>query len=268
MKIDTLTENNSSFVSEKKFTEIYSLCSNKVYNLAYKMTGDRDISNDITQEAFIKIYLELHTFRGDSRIFTWIYSIAKNICLRYLENNKQKSYRTIEKLIEKVSCKTEYEKYDEQEGKYYINQIKDGCLLGVLRCLSFYQRIVFILTILYDLSVEDVSIIINKSQNSTRILIHRARKNIREFLCNNCSLYDDANTCRCKNLISFSLKQGWIEKYKPTVSVEIIESEIKAVKSEINLYRTISSERESNELKEKILSIINNRKLIIFQIKK
>lgn len=96
-------------------------------------------------------------------------------------------------------------------------QVKDGCLLGLLRCLSLNQRIAFILKVLFDIPIEDVALIIDKSKNSTRILICRARKNLREFLCRNCSLYSEDNHCKCENLILFSLKQGWVEKYNHTI---------------------------------------------------
>ena len=51
----------------------------------------------------------------------------------------------------------------------------------------------------------------------------------------NCSLYDSKNTCRCENLINFSLKQGWISLNNPVR----IESEIKNLKNVVSLYKTL-----------------------------
>jgi RNA polymerase sigma factor (sigma-70 family) len=253
---------------EDFFTELYNLYGNKVYNIAYGMTGDNSVSEDIVQETFIKVFKGLSGFRGDSHLFTWIYAIARNICLRHLERNKRRSFASIEKLIGEASQLVSRNKYDEHENLFYINQVKDGCLLGVLRCLSFNQRLTFILHILCDIPIGEVSSILDKSENSTRILLHRGRKNIRKFLCDNCSLYNDANSCRCENLISFSLEKGWIAKYNPTIDPEVIESEIKAFKDEIALYRSISFKKERGDLKAGFLSIIREQKYKIFSDRK
>ena len=259
---------NEKRVSEDLFTEIYSEYSGKIHNLAYRMTGSEDVSDDIAQETFIQVYRNLHKFRGESAIFTWIYAIAKNISLRHLQKNRRQSFLSLENLIKKASRTSSCEKYTEPEKQYYISQVKDGCLLGVLRCLSFNQRMAFILNLLSDLPIDDVSKIISKSENSTRILVHRARKKIRDFLCSNCSLYNERNKCRCENLISFSLEKGWIKKYSPGVDPEIIESEIKAFNNEIILYKTVTSKKRSDDLKKRIFSIIKERKFNIFSGKK
>jgi RNA polymerase sigma-70 factor (ECF subfamily) len=264
MKSDILSTRIEKSVREDLFNEIYTLYGRKVYNLAFRMTGDAQISEDIAQETFILVYTNLDKFRGDSRISTWIYAIARNTCLRHIEKNKRKSFRSIEQLIQKVNFEITDELCDEPEKQFYINQVKDGCLLGVLRCLSFNQRMAFVLHVLFDLNIADVAKAIDKSENSTRILVHRARNNLRAFLCNNCSLYNDTNKCRCENLISFSLKQGWIEKYNPAITPKTIEAELKTLKNEIALYQTISLKKEPDDLRLKILDLAKNHDYSIF----
>jgi hypothetical protein len=126
----------------------------------------------------------------------------------------------------------------------------------------------FVLHVLFDLNIADVAKVIDKSENSSRILLHRARKNLRAFLCNNCSLYNDANRCRCENLISFSLKQGWIEKYNTAITPKMIETELKTFKNEIALYQTISFKKEPDGLRLKILDLTKNGNYSIFSGKK
>ncbi|KNY29827.1 RNA polymerase sigma factor [Pseudobacteroides cellulosolvens] len=247
------------------FEQIYLLYFNKIYNLAFKITGSSDAAADITQETFIQVLTNADKYRGDSQIYTWIYAIAKNNCFKYIKKIRKNSFHSMEELIKTASFNVEY---SQQEKQQYIVQVKDGCLLGLLRCLSFNQRIAFILNVLFDVSMKDVASVISKSENSTRILICRARKNIREFLCRNCSLYDNNNSCRCENLISFSLKQGWIEKYNPNISPNLVEAEIKVFKNEISLYKTIALRSESDDLKMKILFSIKEQKFNIFSQKK
>lgn len=90
-----------NFTTDKnRFSEIYSEYKGKIYNLVFRMTGDRAEAEDITQEAFIIVYQKLSTFRGESNIYTWIYAIAKNICLQHLRKVKRSRFQSIENLID------------------------------------------------------------------------------------------------------------------------------------------------------------------------
>lgn len=186
---------------------IYSKYSKKIYNLAYRMTGDKEDANDITQETFIQVLKSIDKFRGDSQIYTWLYKIAKNKCLRFLNKKKKSSFKSLEELINNYGSPISGE-ITESEKRTYIQQVKDGCLSGLLRCLSLQQRLAFILNVFLNLPISHIARVIDKSENATRILIHRSKENIKSFLCNNCSLYDSKNKCRCERLINFSLKQN------------------------------------------------------------
>jgi RNA polymerase sigma-70 factor (ECF subfamily) len=218
---------------------IYNQYSKKIYNLAYRMTGDIDDANDIVQETFIQVFRSIDKFKGESQIYTWLYQIAKNNCLRFLEKRNKTTLLSLQELVNKASSPV-LEEVSETEKSVYVAQVKDGCLSGLVRCLSLQQRLAFILNVLLDLPVEHVASILDKSENATRILVHRSKQNIREFLCSNCSLYDSNNHCRCENLINFSLKQGWIHSNLKTSDNTVrIEEEIKNLKNVVSLYKTL-----------------------------
>jgi RNA polymerase sigma factor (sigma-70 family) len=255
-------------LSDEMFSEIYSSFNKKIFNFTYRMTGDRITAEEITQDTFIRVYENYHTFKGESDLSTWIFAIAKNLSIQNFRKIKRNSFKSFEDLIKKESISSDIGQYEEFEKKLYISQVKEGCLLGLLRCLSFNQRIAFILNILFDISIKDVSGVIAKSENSTRILIHRARSNLKKFLCSNCSLYDKKNKCRCENLISFSLKHNLIGKDNPGVNVDIIDSEIREFKNEVILYKTIQSRDGNYNIKTQIRKIISNQKYSILSEKK
>jgi RNA polymerase sigma factor (sigma-70 family) len=258
----------NSTIDKNRFSEFYSEYKGKIYNLAYRMTGDRTAAEDITQEAFIIVYQKFSTFRGESNIYTWIYSIAKNICLQHLRKVKSGKFQSIENLINTFGSEDSKTDYSAEEKQLYINQVKEGCLLGLLRCLSFYQRISFILSILNELSVNEISKITGKSPNSTRILIYRAKQNIKNFLCKNCSLYDSANKCKCENLISFCIKQNWISCQPNYNDAGIIESELSHLKREVSLYKTLTEYQAPEETTKRISDYIKHQKFRIFSVKK
>jgi hypothetical protein len=143
-----------------------------------------------------------------------------------------------EALIEKSSSPFT-DVISEEEKSAYIIQVKDGCLSGLLRCLSLQQRLAFVLNVLLKFSSNEVAVIMDVSENAARILVHRAKQNLKSFLCNNCSLYNSVNPCRCENLINFSLKQNWICA-NPNLKTSEIESEIRDLKDVIKLFKTLS----------------------------
>ena len=230
---------------------IYKNYSKKIYNLAYRMTGNKDDASDITHDTFIQGFNSLDKFKGESQIYTWLYKIAKNKCLRHIEKRNKTTFLSLQELIDKTSSPVADE-ISENEKIQYISQVKDGCLSGLLRCLSLQQRLAFILNVLLDFPLEQVASIIDKSENATRILVHRSKQNIKNFLCNNCSLYDSKNTCRCENLINFSLKQGWISLNNPIQ----IEAEIKDLKNVVNLYKTLQETSPTIEFDKQIQRLL------------
>ena len=248
----------------ENFTLLYAAYGKKIYNLAYRMTGNQDDAEDITQETFLQAYRNIGTFHEKSQIYTWIYAIAKNLCYRIFQRQKN-SFAFYEALICEAS-KTEIPAgIPASEKQQLIGQVKDGCLTGLLRCLSFYQRIAFILHILLHLPVRDVSKILNKSEGATKVLIHRARLNLKIFLCKNCSLYDSENPCQCKNLLGFSLKQGWImrpsdlERAGSPLDLRRIEEEIKSFREVIDLYSSLDDANLSDELNRQIQELVRNQ---------
>ena len=246
---------------------MYHKYSKKIYNLAFRMTGNSDDAIDITHETFIVAFKSIDTFKGESEIFTWLYKIAKNKCLKFLEKKKKISFASLDTLIHKSASPVSVD-ISETEKQLYIQQVKDGCLSGLLRCLSLQQRLVFILNVLLDLPIEYVANVIEKSENATRILIHRSKQNIRNFLCNNCSLYDPKNKCRCENLINFSLKQNWIGLDNRNNNIQQIESEIKSLKDVVGLYRTLQ-EFTPKAFETQIQQILSeNKDFLIFGNKK
>lgn len=238
------------------------------------MCGNKEDADDIVQQTFTLAFTKISGFREQSGIYTWLYAIAKNLCLRLLENRHKSTFASLESLINTAQAQEGRDDYTAIEKQYYIAQVREGCLLGLLKCLGFYQRIAFILNVLLDVKTKDVSVILNKSEAAIRMLVHHAKQNIRNFLCKNCSLYDPANSCHCENLIGFSLKQGWIKAnndktaFKADISASSVEKEISAIKKITALYKSLNGNGPSEHIIQLILKEINDPVYKIFSAEK
>jgi RNA polymerase sigma-70 factor (ECF subfamily) len=72
------------------FNEIVGRYKNKIYNYVYRMVGNSEDADDLTQEVFVKMYLALDTFRNHSSLSTWLYRIAGNLCI---DSHRKRSRR-------------------------------------------------------------------------------------------------------------------------------------------------------------------------------
>jgi RNA polymerase sigma factor (sigma-70 family) len=251
------------------FTRLFNEIGDDIFNLANRMVGNQEDASDITQTTFLQVYQHIDTFREESRLFTWIFSITRHLCLQRINKNKKLSFDDFERLIEFGSGENHPDsEITPQEKQNLINQVKEGCLTGLVRCLSFNQRMAFILQILFHLPVNEVSVILDKSNSATRVLTHRAKKNLKKFLCKNCSLYHPQNPCHCEDLVSFSLKKNWITKGKKIrqgdPDYKVIDDEVQNFKEIIRFYRENFRDGTSPAVQQQIKDLINNTQWEIF----
>lgn len=88
-KDEQLVESFVSAQDEEAFTELVSRYSDKVYRLAYRITGDPTDAEEVLQEVFIILVEKLSTFRSESKFSTWLYRVASNASYMFLRNGKK-----------------------------------------------------------------------------------------------------------------------------------------------------------------------------------
>jgi RNA polymerase sigma factor (sigma-70 family) len=220
------------------FGLLYEELLPRLYSFALRMLGDEEAARDVAQETFAAAIDKADSFRAESAASTWLFSIAKNLCLKRLQGTRERTFGDMEKLIDSQGGSPSPE-LSEAETHFYIEEVKQGCLLGLLQCLPFAQRCVFILHFLNEVPVPQVAKIMEKSDNSIRILLTRARAGMRSFLCENCSLMSAGNPCSCLNMIGFSLKRDLISRYKPSMGIPEIKVELRYFSDEVELYKSL-----------------------------
>ena len=147
----------------------------RVYSHVRKMVIDHDDADDVTQEVFIKIHKYIGNFREDSQLFTWIYKIATNECLSFLQRKKRRFFLPIGDVTGELSAKL-----DSQPGLSGDEiQLK---LQKALLQLPDKQRLVFNMKYYEDLTYEQISEITNTSVGALKASYHHAVKKIEEFV--------------------------------------------------------------------------------------
>jgi RNA polymerase sigma-70 factor (ECF subfamily) len=149
----------------------------RVYSHVRKMVIDHDDADDLTQEVFIKIYKYIGNFREDSQLFTWIYKIATNECLSFLQRKRKRFFLPIGDVAGELSAKL-----DANPG-LSGDEIQLKLQKALLR-LPDKQRLVFNMKYYEEMSYEEMSEITNTSVGALKASYHHAVKKIEEFIVN------------------------------------------------------------------------------------
>lgn len=95
----SINENPSDEAEARlEFDEVVARYEKRIFNVVYRFLGDYEEAADVTQETFINAYKHYATFRGDSKVFTWLYQIARNLCINRLRRRDRQRHLRIESL--------------------------------------------------------------------------------------------------------------------------------------------------------------------------
>jgi RNA polymerase sigma factor (sigma-70 family) len=89
---------------ERAFNELVVLYQERVFRILLRMLGRRDEAEDMAQEVFVQVFKAVGTFRGDSKLSTWIYRIAVNLCknrVKYLKRRRTEAQDEYEAMAER-----------------------------------------------------------------------------------------------------------------------------------------------------------------------
>lgn len=164
---------------EQAFSLLLEKYQQKIYWHIRRLVIDHDDADDLVQDVFIKVWKNLAGFREDAQLYTWIYRIATNECLTFLQRKKQR---------QNVSLDDESSAYlaDTLEDTTYFSgsdtQLK---LQQALLTLPEKQRLVFNMKYFDDLKYDEISEIVGTSVGALKASYHLAVKKIEHFFKSN-----------------------------------------------------------------------------------
>ena len=160
---------------ERAFREIVDSYSERLYWHVRRFLCSHEDTDDLLQDIFLKVWTSLPSFRSESQLYTWLYRIATNESLNFL--NKQKVRSALR--FESMSAKLE-EKIDEDPWFNGDNLQRD--LMKAVQKLPEKQRLVFMMRWFEDLSYEDISEILGTSVGALKASYHFATEKLKAEL--------------------------------------------------------------------------------------
>ncbi len=163
---------------ESAFTTILKKYQEKLYWHIRRMVIDHDDANDVLQNMFIKVWKGLQNFREDSQLYTWLYRIATNECLTFLEQRKKRN------LVPLDNVDNGLENMLKADTNFDANRLEWKLQLGIQK-LPEKQRIVFNLRYYDEMPYEEMSRVLDTSEGALKASYHHAAKKIEGFILNN-----------------------------------------------------------------------------------
>ena len=162
---------------EAAFTRIIKKYQEKLYWHIRRMVVEHEDANDVLQNMFVKVWKNLENFREDSQLYTWLYRIATNESLTFLQQQKKRSSLSIDDEDSTIGNKI---KADEH---FDANKLEWKLQLAIQK-LPEKQRAVFNLRYYDEMPYEEMSRVLETSEGALKASYHHAVKKIEDFILN------------------------------------------------------------------------------------
>ena len=157
----------------KAFQQLVHLYKERIYWHARRMVGTHEDADDVVQNVFIKIFKGINNFNSQSKLYTWIYRIATNECLTFIEKSKRNHATPIEERFDAIAD------IDAQPERI-LSQ-----LMSAIRQLPPKQRAVFNMKYFEEMPYRKMSEIMGTSEGALKASFHHAKLKIKQHILNN-----------------------------------------------------------------------------------
>ena len=162
---------------ERAYTAIIRRYQEKLYWHIRRMVIEHEDANDVLQNVLVRVWNGLENFREDSQLYTWLYRVATNECLTYLEQQKKRSSVSFNEMESGLSNKIMADKH------FDPNRLEWKLQLAIQQ-LPEKQRIVFSLRYYDEMPYEQMSKVLETSEGALKASYHHAVKKIEDYIRN------------------------------------------------------------------------------------
>jgi RNA polymerase sigma-70 factor, ECF subfamily len=173
---------------ERAFNELVLTYERRVFALVFRMLGRRDEAEDLAQEVFVQVFKAIDQFRGESKLSTWIYRIAVNLCknrTKYLSRRHASDQDDLDAMADRAPFSSAKGVSVGDVGR--PDELVEGMQLEVVVKRAIAQiepdfREVLILRDVEDLSYEEIASVTGLADGTVKSRIHRARAQLRALV--------------------------------------------------------------------------------------
>lgn len=155
----------------KLFGILYDRFSKNIYNKCYSFVNNEDEAKDLTQDIFLKLFVKLSSFKGNSKFSTWVYSFTYNHCVNYVTRSPFKKHEV------RLTDTYKIDNYSE-EIEMIDNDYSGEKLNIALNKISADDRSILLLKYQDDLTIKNLMNLMGISSSAVKMRIKRARERL------------------------------------------------------------------------------------------
>jgi RNA polymerase sigma-70 factor (ECF subfamily) len=157
------------------------------FNIALQVLRNREDAEEIAQDAFLKAYQSIHTFKGESKFSTWLYRIVFNLAVSRTRKKKIETSNIDDVKITDKEISDAFETYNLLEKEEKEQQLQDA-----MKELNEDEALIITLFYMNENSIEEISLITSYSIANVKVKLHRARKKLFGILNKNSNVQANA----------------------------------------------------------------------------
>ena len=163
------------------FDRLIELCTPRVYAIAFRMMGNSEDAQDVTQEAFLRAFQAIRKFREDASFNTWLYRIVVNVCHDELDRRKRRPATMTEMTRDDDASRfLDIPSSEESPEDLYLRRERQHALLGAIEQLPDIYRNVVILHDLEGMQYDEIAAVLHTNIGTVKSRVNRGRNLLRE----------------------------------------------------------------------------------------
>jgi len=186
-----------------------------IYNIAVRMVFQPQDAEEVTQEVLIKAVTRLSTFQGESKFRTWLYRISVNHILNMKRRGGESAPFTFSTYADAINGTPDLDLPDPKsvpaDVPLLVEETKVACTTGMLLCLDRRQRLIFTLGEILGVSDTVGGEVMEMTAVNFRQCLARARRDLYQFMNDQCGLVNASNPCRCSKKTKGFVDEGHVD---------------------------------------------------------
>ena len=156
------------------FAELYDRFSRVVYNKCYGFSKNKEEAEDLTHDVFIRLFVKLRTFKGNSKFSTWLYSFTYNFCVNYVQRNAYKKKERITVVTDQIKDEDVFDEIDDAN----LFELKSEKLVKVLNLIEPAEKMILLMKYQDDMSIKEIMEALKIGESAVKMRVKRAKTKV------------------------------------------------------------------------------------------
>ncbi|AQS94918.1 RNA polymerase subunit sigma-70 [Polaribacter sp. BM10] len=157
------------------FATLYDRFSSVVYNKCYGFSKSKEEAEDLMHDVFVRLFVKLKTFKGNSKFSTWLYSFTYNFCVNYVQRNSHKKKEKVTIVTDQI--KENNDSFEEIEDANLL-ELKSAKLAKALSLIDPSDKMILLMKYQDDKSIKEIKEVLNIGESAVKMRVKRAKAKV------------------------------------------------------------------------------------------